>query len=33
MSDDWYQYDAADLTSIERQTFAYEHYKLILFSP
>ena len=30
MSDDGYQINVPDLTSIERQTFAYVHYKHIL---
>ena len=30
MSDDGYQFDVPDLTSIERQAFAYVHYKHIL---
>ena len=31
MSDDGYQLDVPDLTSMERQTFAYVHYKHVLF--
>ena len=30
MSDDGYQLDVPDLTSIERQIFAYVHYEHIL---
>ena len=30
MSDDWYQFEVPDFTSIECQTFVYVHYKHIL---
>ena len=30
MSGDWYQFYVPDLTSIERQIFAYVHYKPIV---